>query len=577
MTKNSRSREIPPYPSKSHRYVFPCMALAIAAILCGLSCRPPSGLTPDAESVFTSTRYVTGIAVAPDKSLWVSTRGGLLRRHSDGTWQKFTRQNGLPAHEVLGVRLESDGTCLAVFPEAEARWRGDHWQVRKIAPRPAVAESESGKEKTDNEPQGKETAEAVWRGQRYIATPIALYAERHHNAEVSPIAQSRKSEKKKAPFPLGEGVGGEEVRSLPLPPSRGTHISALLPRGDRLWAALFGDGLWTFDGKAWSAANVSLPDAARDITALADDGDRLFVGTRRAGLWEYDGKTWRQHLQPDEPAEHNAQALAAYNDSLFVSTLEDGLMVRTASGWKHLAAPELSSPLPRQMAAFQGRLYLRHSTGKVDRFDGERWERDVFARLPRRDVATLAADGNRLVLAKWGGWSEGDGKTWKHFLEFPELQGHTPTCLLPDGDTLWMGVQGRGLLEFHRPTGKLRWHDERNGLPDDWVTCLTRVGATLYVGTFVGGLARFEGTRWTDFPELRGENVTALAPDEDGGLYVATRRRVHYLDRQGVLRAPEMKSPLLETEAQALCLVDGGLWIGSRTGLAFLPHRRETH
>jgi ligand-binding sensor domain-containing protein len=533
-----------------------------------LACCNASALTPEVESVYTSTRYVTGIAVAPDNSLWVSTRGGILRRSPEGLWRKFTRQDGLPAHEVLSVRLEGDGTCLAVFPETEARWQNERWEIKKI---PSASEEEG------NERKVTWAAETIWRGERYIATPDGLHVEKGRGqTDVPPLLGSHPT--LHAPS-QGEGKGevgeGPGVRSIPLPPSRGTHISALLPRGDRLWVALFGDGLWTFDGKEWRIANVGLPAGARDITALAGNATTLFVGTRRAGLWEYDGKTWRQHLQPEEPAEHNAQAIAAYGENLFVSTLEDGLMVRTASGWQHLTAPELSSALPRQMVTFQGQLYLRHSTGKVDRFDGQRWERDIFAGFPRADVATLAADQNRLVFAQWGGWSEGDGKTWNHYLDIPDLQGRTPTCLLPDGDTLWVGVQGRGLLEFHRPTGKLRWHDERKGLPDDWVTCLARVGSTLYAGTYIGGLARYDGARWTDFPALRGDNVTALAPDADGGMYVATRRRVHFLDKKGEIRAPDVKSPLLDTEAQALCLMDGGLWIGSRTGLAFLPLRHR--
>jgi ligand-binding sensor domain-containing protein len=254
---------------------------------------------------------------------------------------------------------------------------------------------------------------------------------------------------------------------------------------------------------------------------------------------------------------------------LLVSTLEDGLAVRTTAGWQQETVPQLSSVAPRQMAEFAGALYLRHGSGKVDRWDGRTWTRDVCGKLPRKQAMMIAADHSRLYVAQWGGWSEFDGKTWTHYLKLPELQGCPITVLTPDGDTLWIGTQNRGLGEFDRQTGRLRWHDERHGLPDDWITAITRVGGTLTVGTFVGGLVQWDGRAWTT-AELRGENVTALATDSTGGVWVATRTGLWHQAPSGHLAQHSAQTRFLDTEIQALCAVPGGLWVGARTGLFFL-------
>lgn len=221
------------------------------------------------------------------------------------------------------------------------------------------------------------------------------------------------------------------------------------------------------------------------------------------------------------------------------------------------------------MVTFGNSLYLRHGNGKVDRFANGSWERNACSQLPRREVSALAADERCLYVAQWGGWSEFDGQTWTHHLDLPDLQGLPVTALCPQNDTLWIGTQGRGLAEYSHSSHTLRWHDERKGLADDWITTLACINNKIYAGTFVGGLAEWNGVAWTSPKELQGENVTALEPDASGGLFIATRHDVWHQTRDNGLRRLQSNSPGLCAEAQALCYVPGGLWIGTRAGLVF--------
>lgn len=454
--------------------------------------------------LFTSTRYVMDMAFAKDGTLWVATRGGVLHRDAKGSWAKFTIADGLPSNETAQIRILDDAVQAVFFVRASATWSSGKWTVGPAVP---------------------------W-------------------TKILPD------------------------RPAPPPPNvPGTHIVTRCRGRTREIAALFGDGLYEYANGKWSRMDIGLPENARDITALASDGSALWVGTRRDGLWRYDDKTWTQFLQPDEPYSQNIQCIAAYRGGVYFSTLEDGLVVRRDGKWSHAAAPVMSSGAPRQMVEFGGSLYVRQTDGKVDRLDGDKWTLDVFPDLPRKQAYALASDGKRLYVGQWGGWSEFDGKTWTHHLKHSELQGIEVTAILPEPDTVWIGTQGRGLAEIDRsngavsPSTKLRMHDERNGLGDDWIRCIARAGDKLYVGTYVGGLFEKKASGWVHVPGIEGPEITDLKAEPSGSLLVATRAAVYRIASDGAVT----KLDPCVTEAQALCPCADGLWIGTRTGTWLLP------
>ena len=488
-------------------------------------------ITPTSDTVFSTSRQINSLQIAPDGALWAATAGGVLRRASDGKWTKWTRQDGLPSHEARRVFLEND-TARVQFPLLDALYQNNQWRVveRDIA---------------QNTPAS--TCSVSWHGATWTADVNGL----------------KRRE-------------GKSARDIALPPSNGTHISALLVRDDELWAALFGDGLWRFDGKSWARLELNLPDEARDITALASDEQNLWLGTRRGGIWRYDFavKIWQiaqwSELE-NEPADTNVQNITAFDGKLWFSTLEDGLVARTAQGWKHFSSGEMSSNAPRQLVRFGGDLYVRHGGGQVDKFDGEKWQRDVFAKLPRGKVLALCADENRLYLGQWGGWSEWDGKNFTHFLRFPALQGLPPLSLHATQNTLWFGTQSRGLIEATRTQDSyaLKIWDERHALPDDWITTVAGENDDFAAGTFVGGAVWRSGEKWQSAPELKGENVTALARDGEDW-WIATRHGLWRRDAAGKVTNVQARLPQLDSELQALQMLPQGLWIGARTGIFFV-------
>ena len=509
--------------------VLPLLFVALVASSCRQFPAPEAALPtplyapmiePAQSAIFTATREVRALDF-DGQSVWAATAGGVLR-WQNGKLTKWTRREGLPSNEAFDWE-RADGKLWARFPTACARLDGAKWE-------------------TQSAPEWKRRApSALWNGQTVTADLDGLQI-------------------------------GDKTVTLPAQ-SGGTHISALLARGQVLLVAIYGDGLWRFDGKIWTRG-PQVPGEAREIPALAGDEKTLWIGTRRDGIFQSlaNGKWTNLAIPSDEPFGHNVQNLAEFDGVLWASTLDDSLIARTGKGWRHVTTPQISSSAPRQMRVWGNRLYVRHGGGIVDAFDGASWQKDVFQNIPRRGVYALAGNEKHLLAAGWGGWSEWDGAKWTGFYDLPGLKGVPVMNLALDGEDVWIGTQSRGLAKWTRKTGELRFFDERDGLSDDWITALLVDGPRVWAGTFVGGLQVYENGKWRAFESTHSDNVTAIASDGKGGVWATTRHGLFHADASG---AEKVGESWLDEEGQALCAGENGLWVGTRTSLNFWEHQRN--
>jgi hypothetical protein len=441
----------------------------------------------------------------------------------DESWQKFTRLDGLPSHEVLSLQIQ-DGVVSARLPTAISTRRDGRWVSERVPVSKPAAQA----------------LETIWRTHRVIFAKEGLR------------------------------ISGRRTVQ-PYPTTTGSHISAVLPRSKDLWVAWYGDGIWCYSNKRWTRPEVDLPPQARQVTAMAEGGGSIWVGTRREGLWQFDGEKWTNHIFPNEPYQHNIQALWQYGGKVWGSTLEDGLVAIDDNQWASVRSPTISSNAPRQAVEFKGAAYVRHGGGAVDVLRGSSWTRDaVRAAIPRKEAAAIASDASALYIGQFGGWSQFDGASWSHFFAVPGLQSTFITCLQPLTSSLAIGTQGKGLAIYGE--GKIEWFDERQGFTDDWITATDFDGQNLYAGTFVGGLLiRESGKPWRASQTLAGQNVTAVSTWQDM-TFIATRTGLWRFDGKA-LRNLNKKLSWLDDEVQSLLPTRAGLWVGTRTGLFFISHR----
>jgi signal transduction histidine kinase/ligand-binding sensor domain-containing protein len=109
------------------------------------------------------------------------------------------------------------------------------------------------------------------------------------------------------------------------------------------------------------------------------------------------------------------------------------------------------------------------------------------------------------------------------------------------------------------------------GLPQNSVQAITQTpDGYLWVGTR-GGLARFDGVRFTSYglaDGLKSLNIWALLEDGEGGLWIATIGGGLSRWRDGVISTLTIADGLAHNNVRALALAEpGALWVGTERGL----------
>jgi ligand-binding sensor domain-containing protein len=101
-------------------------------------------------------------------------------------------------------------------------------------------------------------------------------------------------------------------------------------------------------------------------------------------------------------------------------------------------------------------------------------------------------------------------------------------CLADEGQYLWVGTAGGGLVKLNKSTGKFIVYDEWNSkLPDNYVRAIAiDGGGNKWIGTGGGGLAKFDGVNWTVYNTLNSglpsDYVYAIAIDGQGNKWIGT-------------------------------------------------------
>jgi ligand-binding sensor domain-containing protein len=101
-------------------------------------------------------------------------------------------------------------------------------------------------------------------------------------------------------------------------------------------------------------------------------------------------------------------------------------------------------------------------------------------------------------------------------------------CLADEGQYLWVGTNGGGLVKLNKSTGDFIIYNKWNSkLPDNYVLAIAiDRQENKWIGTWGGGLAKFDGVNWTVYNTsnsgLPDNWVYAIAIDGQGNKWIGT-------------------------------------------------------
>lgn len=183
---------------------------------------------------------VQAIAVDPQFRVWLGAKNGLSIWNGE-TFFNLTRENGLPSENIL-----------ALLPQGDAMWIGSNGGglYRFAANQLRIFNRADTNLPSDTVTALAEAAD----GAILVGTDQGLFRFRDETVESIP-----------------------EVPALP--------ITAIATDGPRIWVATDGDGLYTYDGRAWRQRRINGDLPSLSINALlVDQYGTLWIGGESGGI-----------------------------------------------------------------------------------------------------------------------------------------------------------------------------------------------------------------------------------------------------------------------------------------------------
>lgn len=476
---------------------------------------------------------VTGAVQTPDGSLWVATRGGLVR-FNGSTFEGFdlTAVEGVIGNGVLAMFSDSRGNLwLGGYREAVLRVGIDSVQVFTAA---------------GGLPAGQFTG----------------FAED------------------------GEGVlwfaFGGRICLL-----KGTRLQELeLPEGVRAGnrAALIRDAR----GRAWCALNgrVGILRAGRFEQRLRlDSRDVLLAKARAGGLWACAGgqvlriaEDGAATTSTNLPAGVRPLAMLEDGDgALWIGTLSHGLLRHDGRRVEEVGTSH--GHVANVMEDREGNIWAGTFGGGLNRIRPRAIELiGTKSGLPFESVLSVGedAEGRFWVVGDNGQIARGDGAVWN----VVPAGGGAAACVAADrSGRIWVGTRGMGLREIDGGGGLVRTWWQEDGLPSNSIrSLLVANDGTLWVAT--NGPARLSSLshgaiRTLPMPRT-ARNIRALIQDGSGVIWVGTSDgQVLKVAGDKLVSDPGFAGSGSTSVRCLHATPDGSLWVGyAERGIAVLKDGR---
>ena len=348
-----------------------------------------------------------------------------------------------------------------------------------------------------------------------------------------------------------------------------------------VWFATDGYGLWFYDGERFGQVgrDEGLPHPIVG-SVLCDAHGNLWVGTQ-AGVALYRGDQLRVYSEANFPGGGSVSDIAETpNGAVWFGTWGSGVTKYDGKTFETFGATDGLGfdRVSAMLADRQGNVWLGGGDGEgIARYDGGR-----FVRYTSQDGLTPGSGISAIEKAS-------DGAIWVAERRLGVLHMADPDAGFARIDTLparavgdmlrsssgelWIASRfdvTAGLWSYG--DGRLKKHDLSTGIrKSDWACALAEdPTGNLWIGTWGGGLARFDGSVFTHyalevFPHML---INGMAADIKGRIWISTSGKGLWVFDGVVLQNLSKRDGLPSDDIGAVhCSSDGSVWTSAAGGL----------
>ena len=323
-----------------------------------------------------------------------------------------------------------------------------------------------------------------------------------------------------------------------------SNVKALLVDGARLWVGTSG-GVILYDTEMdqHRLFDVRAGLLSNGIFHLSKYGDRLMVGTYGGGLslFEPESERWDHYnIQHGLADAFVYDVLQMDNGDLWIATWSGANLVRggkldQAEAWATYTVENTGGGLPNDWVY-----------GLEKAADGGVW---------------MATEGGLAHFkdGTWQNWKHEDGLGAPYAEVKSQIQFERDPAKESSHHARQKVEMGLGEVDVaYNPNYIVALYEDRQG--------------TVWMGTWGGGLARFDGRQWRNFTMADGlpaNHVFMLAAAENGEMWVGTSAGLARFDGERFVEVLDTHKGLYANNVFSLAKgEDGSLWVGSYGGVA---------